>query len=94
MAGEVALGKVCEVFRFEKLNRHQIDALNYVVKEKKDVFVNLPTGFGKSVIFQALPVLYASLEANRENNTVIVVCPLVSLMKDQVSLLFNNWFML
>ncbi|XP_078355691.1 bifunctional 3'-5' exonuclease/ATP-dependent helicase WRN-like [Oculina patagonica] len=84
---EVALGKVCEVFGFNKLNEHQIDALNYVVKEKKDIFVNLPTGYGKSIVFQALPVLYASLEANSENNIVIVVSPLVSLMKDQVSLL-------
>ena len=69
---DVALGTVCEVFRFEKLNRHHIDASNYVVKEKKDVFVYFPTGFGNSIIFQALPVLYTSLEANRDNNIVIV----------------------
>ena len=30
---DVALGTVCEVFRFGKLNRHHIDASNYVVKE-------------------------------------------------------------
>ena len=68
MADEVdtALGKVCEVFGFEKLNQHQIDALKYVVKKKKDDFVNHLTEFGKLVIFQALPVLYASLEANHE----------------------------
>ena len=55
------------------------------MQEKKDVFINFPTGFGKSVIFQALPVQYASLKANHAK-IVIVVCPLVTLMKDQVSL--------
>ena len=83
---DTALGKVCEVLGFEKLNQHQIDALKYVVKKKKDDFVNLPTGFEKLVIFQAMPVLFASLEANHDSNIVIVISPLVSLMKDQVSL--------
>ena len=50
-----------------------------------DVFVNLPTGFGKSVVFQALPVVYSHVEKSRETNIVIVVSPLVNLMKDQVS---------
>ena len=43
-------------FRFERLNKHQEEALRFVVESKSDVFVNLPTGFGKSVVvFQALP---------------------------------------
>ena len=50
-----------------------------------DVFVNLPTGFGKSVLFQALPVVYSHVQPSRETNIVIVVSPLVNLMKDQVS---------
>ena len=47
--------------------------------------MNLPTGFGKSVVFQALPVVYSHVEPSREKNIVIVVSPLVNLMKDQVS---------
>ena len=46
--------KEWEFFRFERLNKHQEEALRLVVESKSDVFVNLPTGFGKSVIFQAL----------------------------------------
>ena len=46
--------KEWEVFGFERLNKHQEEALRLVVESKNDVFVNLPTGFGKSVIFQAL----------------------------------------
>ena len=44
-------GKVCDVFGFSTLNEYQKNALRFVIEKKKDVFVNLPTGFGKSVIF-------------------------------------------
>ena len=46
---------VCYVFGLKTLNEHQRNALTIVVKKKQDVFVNLPTEFGKSVVFQALP---------------------------------------
>ena len=34
-------------------NDHQKNAIRTILEEKRDVFVNLPTGFGKSIIFQA-----------------------------------------
>ena len=80
-----ALRKVCEVFGFERLNKHQEKALRLVVESKSDVFVNLPTGFGKSVVFQALPVVYSNAEPSSDKNMVIVISPLVNLMRDQVS---------
>ena len=46
----------------ELSNEHQKNALKFVIDKKKDVFVKLPTAFGKSVIFQALPLLYACVE--------------------------------
>ena len=49
----------------------------------------MPTGFGKSVIFQALPLFYACVEPTREKILVIIVSPLVRLVKDQVSLLLS-----
>ena len=81
---EHALRKVCEVFGFDSLNKYQEEALRFVFESKSDVFVNLPTGFGKSVVFQALPIVYSCVEPTREN-IVIVVSPLINLMKDQVS---------
>lgn len=75
---EDALRKVCEVFGFERLNKHQQNALQLVVESKSDVFVNLPTGFGKSIVFPASPVVYSHVQPSR-------VCPLVNLMKDLVS---------
>jgi len=86
---DVAFSRVCDVFGFKTLNEHQKNALKFVIEKKKDVFVNLPTGFGKSVIFQALPLLFACVEPRREKNLVIVVSPLVSLMKNQVNLLLS-----
>ena len=49
------------------------------VLEGKDVFVILPTGFGKYVIYQSLPLITQKL--------VLVISPLVSLMKNQVTVL-------
>ena len=48
-------------------------------------FLNLPTGFGKSVVFQALPIVYSCVDPTCEKNIVLVVLPLINLMKDQVS---------
>ena len=77
---DAAFGKVCDVFGFKTLNEHQKNALKFVIEKKKDVFVNLPTGFGDSVIFQGLSLLYACVERNREKDRAIVVSPLVSLL--------------
>ena len=63
--------KEWEFFRFERLNKHQEEALRLVVESKSDVFVNLPTGFGKSVIFQvlsgdlALSIVYSYVKKNK-----------------------------
>jgi len=54
------------------------------VELKVDVYVNLPTGYGKSAVFQALPTIFASVN-KCEKNIVIVISPLINLMKDQVS---------
>ena len=52
----------------------------------KDVFVSVPTGYGKSFCYQSLPVLFDALRGHRTvTSVVLVVSPLVSIMKDQVS---------
>ena len=50
---EDAFSKVREVFAIETLNKHQEEAIKFVVEKKKDVCVNLPMGFGNSMIYQA-----------------------------------------
>ena len=53
------------------------------VYEGKDVFVWLPTGFGKSLCYELLPFLF-DVKRDRADSVVVVVSPLVSLMIDQV----------
>ncbi|XP_068762083.1 ATP-dependent DNA helicase RecQ-like [Montipora capricornis] len=50
----------------------------------KDVFTMLPTGFGKSIIFQLFPRVIKALQSCERIFTIIVVSPLVSIMRDQV----------
>ena len=51
--------------------------------QKRGVFGILPTGFGKSLIFQLLLRLLKDLW-KLDHACVLVVTPLVSIMKDQV----------
>ena len=64
----------------------------YAVYSGKDVFVFLPTGFGKSICYQVLPFLFdhKSGLAGGQKKCVIIVSPLVSLMVDQVRNLRKN----
>ena len=50
---------------------------------QRDVFVILPTGFGKSLCFQCLPLLYDKLFPGEANSIIVVVTPLTAIMKDQ-----------
>ena len=49
----MAFQRVCETFKIVDLNPFQREAIEYFVKKKVDVFVNLPTRYGKSLIYQA-----------------------------------------
>ena len=52
----------------------------------KDVFVSLPTGYGKSLCYQILPILFDALRGHQTPTSIIVVVtPLISIMKEQVS---------
>ena len=60
----------------------------------KDVFVSLPTGSGKSLCYTVLPYIFDFLKARIcteksstivHSSIVIVVSPLMSLMRDQVT---------
>ena len=50
----------------------------------KDVFVALPTGSGKSLIYSCLPSVFDALKNFDHHSIVIVIAPLLSLMRDQV----------
>uniref|UniRef100_A0A8C6SLJ6 DNA 3'-5' helicase n=1 Tax=Neogobius melanostomus TaxID=47308 RepID=A0A8C6SLJ6_9GOBI len=58
-------------------------ALQSFINTKQDVLALLPTGFGKSLIYQLAP-LVAKLMGFSENPVVAVVSPLIALMEDQI----------
>ena len=41
-----------------KLKTKQLEALRAVVQQKRDVLAVLPTGYGKSLIYQLLPSMF------------------------------------
>ena len=52
------------------------------------MFVNLPTGFGKSLIFPSLPIVADIVSGKpRGSSVIVVISPLRSLMEDQVQYL-------
>ena len=51
----------------------------------RNVFVSAGTGYGKSLVFQAIPLISDLLEDQVVRTSIgITICPLVSLMLDQV----------
>ena len=61
----------------------QVKCLEYLL-QGKDVITVLPTGFGKSLIFHLLPYF---LPIEKSKNIVIVVCPVNSIIEDQLKIL-------
>lgn len=69
------------IFGFPKFNENQIDGVIRGLT-RQDSIVLLPTGSGKSVVFQLLSLITPGI--------AIVVCPIISLIEDQVLNLHNR----
>ena len=71
-----------------ELKKEQYDAIRAICFERKDKLAVLPTGFGKSLIYQILPGIFdyirSGCEPEREDSVVLVVSPLSALMRDQL----------
>ena len=63
--------------KFDKLNLHQEKATELFVNEGRDVVINLPIGYGKSIIYQTLPLIFNSV-ANTMDHIVLVISPLLA----------------
>ena len=75
---------ICAVarhFGYPRLRTSQLKAI-VAFCQGKDVFVSLPTGFGKTLIYALLPALFNLLRAV-DSSIVMVVSPLVALMAEQ-----------
>ena len=82
--------KVCEVFGFDSVNKHQEEALRFVFESKSDVCVNLQLEL-ESLLYFKLCLLCILVWIQLVRRTlyfdVLVVLPLINLMKDQASCL-------
>ena len=64
---------VSQKFCIRKLNSLQKEAIIQFAEKQRDVFINLPTGFGKSLVYQALPLVFDAMHG--ESHIVVVLSP-------------------
>ena len=67
------------------LRKEQRLCVDKLVFAKKDVVALLPTGFGKSIIYQILPQIHKN--RGDEKHVVLVVTPLNAIMNEQTKML-------
>ena len=65
----------------------QKEALQKIVLDGQDCLIVLPTGYGKSLIYQLLPSLFdrVSKDSSKDKSVVIVVSPLNALIEVQIN---------
>ena len=67
------------------LRTEQMMALSTVTSREKDCLCVLPTGYGKSLIYQLLPFVFDELQYKWKCSSCgIVVSPLNAIMEDQI----------
>lgn len=71
-----ALGVLQRYWGHDEFRPKQWEVIDAIVNQKKDAIVILATSGGKSLAFQLPPLMC--------NTTVVVVCPMLSLARDQV----------
>lgn len=68
--------------------KEQKETILKFVLEGQDIFLCLPTGYGKCLCYYSIPVPFDILaDKTSPWSSVVVVSPLIALMNDQVSLL-------
>ena len=81
---EVALEACSGALGVSRLKAKQREAISSFVKGR-DVFVCLPTGYGKSLCYALLPLVFDYLQGQKNASIVLCVSPLTSLMMEQKS---------
>ena len=80
-----AVRKASKSVGYDQLKDEQVKVLCTFI-EGRDVFVSLPTGFGKSLCYMLLPLVFDYLRIESDGKAIVVVVyPLIALMEDQVA---------
>ena len=69
---KLAFEAVKEQFELSDILSEQRESIKAFF-DGKDVFVNLPTGYGKSLIFQSLPIVADIVKSKPRGSSVVVV---------------------
>ena len=79
--------EICRIFNVPDLKDDQELALQSLFQDR-NIYFSAPTGYGKSLVFQSIPILADHL-LNRPlfTSIILVISPLMSLMLDQVKYL-------
>uniref|UniRef100_A0A1X7SVC4 DNA 3'-5' helicase n=1 Tax=Amphimedon queenslandica TaxID=400682 RepID=A0A1X7SVC4_AMPQE len=85
------LTEAAELLGYRNLKDEQISCLTEFLSGR-DVFVILPTGFGKTVCFTLLPFAFDKYQKRDSGNKaiIIVVSPLTALIINQVEALLSR----
>ena len=79
-----AIAKAATSLGYSKLKPEQEQAITYFACGN-DVFVALPTEYGKSLCFALLPQVFDLLRGVENQSIAMIVSPLVALMREQVA---------
>ena len=60
-----------------RLKRAQVDALHHLLCDRMDLILIAKTGFGKSILFQAAPLMFSPCKS------VLIIMPLIALEEEQ-----------
>ena len=86
------LDSLLPLFKIKSLTENQFESI-YSFICGREVYISLPTGSGKSVIFHLIPLVHTWMFHNsnstqfKEDSIILIICPLLTLMQDQVKLL-------
>ena len=85
-----ALAEALRYFKYGSLKLEQIECLRRVIYLREDVLAVLPTGFGKSLIYQIIPKVLKNENDDTQKFIVCVVSPLEYIRKQQLASI-NRW---
>ena len=83
---KLSILKAAEILQYSPLKEEQLKCIEEFLRGN-DVFVVLPTGYGKTVCYACIPTAFDIYHKNPDGDSciIIVVSPLTALIKDQVS---------